>query len=592
MTNRRAGCYGAIAALVTGWLAMTPARVIADTYPRQPGLSIAHYTFDVTLSDANDEFLVKETVNVRFLAGGVTTVDLDLCKFTAQPRAPLTAGQPRDPCAEPSGGRGGTGAAPVGGKGMIVTAVASDGRALTFQHENDRLRVTLPRAFPAGDHCEITLSYHGVPATGILIARNKYGDREFVSNPWPNKARNYLASIDHPSAKAPVTTIVTAPRHYQVIANGRLTEEIDLPDNLRRTAWSESSPICTCLMSLGVAPFAVVHFGEYHGIPLSAWVYPQERDAGVAAFRAWTQPILEFFIDRIGPYSYEKLAQVQANGIGGGMELASDIFYGYPPTGPGRQLIAHEMAHQWFGDSAAEKDWDDVWLSEGFATYFALLYQEFEDGHDAFLDGIKRGKSQAIAFALANPASTIVHDNLADISRVIANNAQIYQGGAQVLQNIRGVIGTDTFWAGIRLYYTRFQNGNATTDELRHAMEEACATAGDRCPAEGRDLGWLFRELLNRGGVLQVRGSWSYDAAAKQVEVTLDQTQTSGLYQMPIEVGITLGRTPVPAIQVAQLRRQHEVFIFPSDTEPLSVVLDPNAWVMMQATFEKKPPEP
>jgi hypothetical protein len=315
------------------------------------------------------------------------------------------------------------------------------------------------------------------------------------------------------------------------------------------------------------------------------------------------------------------------------MELASSIFYGYnATTGPGRQLIAHEMAHQWFGDSAAEKDWDDVWLSEGFATYFALLYQEFQDGHDAFLDAVRLSKARAVTYALANPTSTIVHENLADFSRVIANNAQIYEGGAQVLQNIRGILGTDTFWAGIRQYYGRFQNGNATSDDLRHAMEDACVAAGDRCPADGKDLAWLFHELLNRGGVLQVQGSWRYDAAAKQVQVTLDQTQTSGLYQMPIEVAITTMRAPgtggrgggagapgaagagapgrangqagagrgpgaqgpppapqpVATIAIMALNAQHQVFAFPSETEPVSVTLDPSAWVMMRATFEKK----
>jgi len=338
-------------------------------------------------------------------------------------------------------------------------------------------------------------------------------------------------------------------------------------------------------MSLAAGPFAVDHFGEYHGIPLSSWVYPQEHDVSVAAFRAYTQPVLEYFIDHIGPYSYEKLAQVEANGIGGGMELASSIFYGYGATGPGRQLIAHEMAHQWFGDSVAEADWDDVWLSEGFATYFALLYQEFQDGHDAFLDAVKRSKAQAISYALANPDSTIVHKNLADFSKVIANNVQIYQGGAQVLQNIRGVIGTDTFWAGIRLYYARFQNSVATTDDLRHAMEEACAASGDRCPADGKDLRWLFQELLNRGGVLQVKATWTYDASAKQVTLTLDQTQTSGLYTMPIEVSVTSGRT---ATQVLQLTQAHQVFTVPSDSEPTAVVLDPNAWVMMRAELVRK----
>src|SRR5262249_35377870 len=256
----------------------------------------------------------------------------------------------------------------------------------------DRLQVTLPRALSPGDHFAFTVSYHGVPATGIVIAKNNYGERGFFSNPWPHKARNYLATIDHPSMKALVTTTVTAPSHYQVISNGRLMEESDLLGDLRRTTWRESAPICTWQISLAVAPFAVDHFGEYHNIPLSSWVFPQDKDLGLTAFRAHTQSILEFLIDRIGPYSYEKLAHVQANGVNGGMELASNIFYGYGADGPGRQLIAHEMAHQWFGDSATESDWDDVWLSEGFATYFALLYQEFKDGRDLFIEAVKRSK--------------------------------------------------------------------------------------------------------------------------------------------------------------------------------------------------------
>jgi aminopeptidase N len=501
---------------------------------------------------------------------------------------------------------------------MTVSAVRSGSQALKFRHENDRLQVSLPRTFQPGDRYEFTVSYRGVPATGILIANNKYGDRGFFSNPWPHRARNYLAVIDHPSAKASVVTMITGPRHYQVISNGRLMEQTDLPGNLRRTTWKESSPIFPGLMAIGVAPFAIDHFGEYRGIPLSSWVYPQDREISFQAFRDFTRPILEFFIDRIGPYSYEKVAHVEANGIGGGMELASSIFYGYNETGPRRQTVAHEIAHQWFGDSAAVADWDEVWLSEGFATYFALLYQEFRDGHDAFLEGVKRSKEQAIRYALANPDSTVVHNNLADLGRVIANNAQIYQGGAQVLHNIRGVVGTETFWEGIRLYYSRFQNGSATTDDFRAAMEESCAKAGDRCAAAGKDLTWLFRQLLNRGGVLQVRGAWRYDAGAKQVEVTLEQTQTSGLYRMPIELGITVmevpqtgaggnrpgsGRgapappgagtaqpqpQPVQRLFVMQLDEQREVFRFPVDSEPVRVALDPNAWVMMQVSFDKQ----
>ena len=241
--------------------------------------------------------------------------------------------------------------------------------------------------------------------------------------------------------------------------------------------------------------------------------------------------MLEFYIDHIGPYSYEKLAQVQANGVGGGMELASEHLLRLRGAGPGRQLIAHEMAHQWFGDSVTEGDWDDVWLSEGFATYFALLYQEFAGRPRCVPRRRKRSKTQAIEL---RPGESGLDDRPQESRGHQQGHRQQRAdlpgrraGAAEHPRRDRH----ETFWAGIRLYYARFQNSNATTEDFRHAMEDACAAAGDRCPADGRDLTWFFRELLNRGGALQVTGSWRYDAAAKQVEVTLDQTQTTGLYR-------------------------------------------------------------
>ena len=189
--------------------AIATARLAADTYPRQPGIKIAGYTFDITLSDANDEFVVVETVDVQF----VTAIELDLCKFSAQPRSGKLNNGFADPCAEPVGGRGGAAAPPKGGKGMTVTGVAAAGQALTYQHENDRVRVTMPRAFKSGESFSFAVNYHGVPATGILVGNNRHGDRSFVSNAWPDKARNFRATIDHVAMKAPVTHNITAPAH-------------------------------------------------------------------------------------------------------------------------------------------------------------------------------------------------------------------------------------------------------------------------------------------------------------------------------------------------------------------------------------------
>ena len=561
----------------------------ADTYPRPVGFTAVHYAFEIALTDASNEIQVRDTVTVRATQDNLRQVSLDLCQLRTVDEAENHA----NPCLvrTPYGVRGTPAAkASNAGRGMAVTAVTADGAPLQYRQAHDRLVVALAAPIPLGAEFTFTVVYHGTPANGLLIGNNKYGDREFFTNEWPDLARNWLAVVDHPSDKATKVMSITAPRKYQVISNGLKTEETDLPGDLRRTVWQEETPICTWQFSLGAAPFAVEYFGSYHGIDLSAWVYPQERDAGFAGFSAYTQPILEFYTDHIGPYSYEKLAQVEANGTGGGMELASDIFYGYAASGPGRQLIAHEMAHQWFGDSATEKDWDDVWLSEGFATYFALLYQEHQDGRDAFLQGVESSAAQARRYAQANPDSTIVHRNLSDISQVIANNAQIYQGGAQVLHMLRGVVGDDNFWAGIRLYYRRFRNSNSSSLDFEHAMEDACTC----------DLSWYFPEWLNRGGVMNVSGSWKYDAANKQLEVTLGQTGEPR--QMPFQLGIAEPPAPAAAaagrgrggrgsrrgappaaaaIPVLMLKQARQTFTIPLAAAPASVTLDPNHWVTM-----------
>ncbi|MGH7522951.1 MAG: M1 family metallopeptidase [Gemmatimonadales bacterium] len=604
-------------ALITLGTLLTAARAASaqDTYPRQPGIKITHYTFDIVLGDSSDEISMQELVDLDLLQPGIAGLRLDLCG--PRPKG-AAATEPGDPCVGRGGptalsGQANTGAA--GTAGMTVTAVMDGDRPMTFAQRGDVVAIAFATPSRPGQHMSISLAYHGTPATGFRIAANKYGDRSFVSNDWPNLARNWLATIDHISMKAPSTMSVTAPAKYSVISNGLLTQQLDLPNGMRRTTWDEKVPIPTWQVSLAAAPYAVDYFGEYHGIALSSWVYPQEHDNGLKGFSAFTQPVLEFYSDHIGPYSYEKLAQVEANTVGGGMELASDIFYGYNGV-PGRQLIAHEMAHQYFGNSVSEVDWDQVWLSEGFATYFALLYQEFQDGHDAYLDGIKRSAAQAMRYAEAKPQSTIVHNHLSNVSQVIANGAQIYQGGAQVLHMLRGVIGTDAFWAGIRIYYSRFQNKNASSDDFRRAMQEGCA-ATPACPDEGKDLSWFFPQWLDRGGILKLTGSWSYDAAAKQLHVAIDQVQTQGLFRMPIELGVSMPPVPPPAASRADtagrgagrggrgaggsrgaagqgasgplrivIDKQHNEFTFPVGSEPTDVMLDPHGWVsMMQATF-------
>lgn len=584
-----------------------------DNFPRQPGIKVLHYSFDVALSDTSDDVAVKDTIDLQFLASGVSSINLNLCNLIRQPQPadrlnPCLIPAPRPPRGSP-GATAGPAPSSVG-RGMTVTGVvAEDGKALTFTHQNNLLRVNFPNESKAGDRFSFTVSYHGVPASGLYIGKNKYGDRVWFTDNWPNKARNWLATIDHISVKASKTISVTAPDTYQVISNGKMIEETNLPGNVLRTVWQESMPIPSWQYSLGVAAMAVAHFGQFHGTQFSAWVFPQDRDSSFQALEPNTQSVFEFYTDHIGPFDYEKLAQVEAAGGGGATEPATTIFY----YGGAYGAQAHEMAHQWFGDAVTEGDWDDVWLSEGFATYFNLLYIEHQYGRDAFIAGVKRTQEAAIQYELVHPDDTVVHKNLTTASNVFSNSTQIYQGGAMVLHMLRGVLADDNFWAGIRVYYSRFRNGSASSDDLRHAMEDACYAAGN-CPPDHRDLSWFFQEWLNRGGFMHVAGGWHYDPETKQLQVALDQTGNQELYRMPIQIGITLprgeapapsqgssGRTangvgrgqrpsePITQLVTILVDKRHNTLSVPLTVAPTNVELDPNLWVpMMQARFEKR----
>jgi aminopeptidase N len=286
---------------------------------------------------------------------------------------------------------------------------------------------------------------------------------------------------------------------------------------------------------------------------------------------------MEFYGDMVGPYSYEKLANVQAASVGGGMEAASAIFYGENSvTGDRstrwRNVIIHEVAHQWFGNAVTEYDWNDVWLSEGFATYFTLLFIEHAYGRDEFVAGLERSRDRVMAFYEGDPDYRIVHENLTDMRRVTTSNT--YQKGGWTLHMLRGIIGDDAFWRGVQAYYREHRDANASTDDFRRAMEEA----------SGRDLSQFFRQWLYQGGKLQYEGRWSYDDGVVTVE--LSQVQNDGsFFDMPVQIGLYFEGEFQPQMELLQVNEMRNTFTLLVDREPENVVLDPDTWVLMEAEF-------
>lgn len=252
------------------------------------------------------------------------------------------------------------------------------------------------------------------------------------------------------------------------------------------------------------------------------------------------------------------------------MEHASAIFYGQNSVNgrPALGLVSHEIAHQWFGDSVTEKDWDDVWLSEGFATYFSALTTEHYNGREAFLEQMKRSRN-SIFNAEKRLAGVAVVQTKAWSG---IPNGIVYQKGGWSLHMLRNWIGDEKFWAGIREYYRRYRDGSASTADFRKVMEEE----------SGTDLGWFFEQWVYRPGSPAVEGSWHYNPQTKKVSIELAQTEKGEPYRLPLEVAVG------DKIEKIELTQKKQTFAFDTDGEPASVTLDPNVRMLMDATFQKR----
>lgn len=525
-------------------LRLSPAA--ADTYPRQPAIDVQHYTFRIALDDASDEIRGRATLDVRFVQGGVTTIALDLASPAAD------------------------------GTGMTVDEVAGGAGALTFTHTADRLQVALAAAPAPGSIQSFTVAYHGKPGDGLNITKNRYGDRTVFADNFPDRARDWLPTVDHPSDKATCDFVVDAPAREQVVANGRLVEETDLAGDRRRTHWRESEPIATYLMVIGVARFAVQYVDEIGNVPIETWVYPQDRDAGFFDF-ARTRRVLEFFGDRIGPYDYEKLANVESTTRYGGMENASNIFYTERAVTGTRRVestVVHEVAHQWFGDAVTESDWNHVWLSEGFATYFTHLFDEWAYGRDRLVAGMARDRDTVLAFAAGNPDLRVVDDRV-PIRKVLS--PYTYQKGGWVLHMLRRRIGDDAFWEGIRTYYRTYRNGNALSEDFARVLSEA----------SGQDLTAFFHQWLYEPGQPDIRATWHYDAARKAVDLRVEQLQDDPVFTFDLDVGVAPAVGSPPRVETVHVTARVQSFTIAADAEPASLSLDPNVWLLFQGRVEK-----
>ena len=237
--------------------------------------------------------------------------------------------------------------------------------------------------------------------------------------------------------------------------------------------------------------------------------------------------------------------------------------------------MVHEIAHQWFGDSATTGDWNHNWLSEGFATYFTQLYNEFTFGRDLFVAGMGRSRNSVINFSRSTPDQPLV-DNRLDVRA--AHNSNNYSKGAWLLHMVRRELGDEDFWAGIRDYYRQYRVGNALTEDFQRVMEET----------SGKDLGDFFQQWAYVPGQPRFEGEWDYNATNQQLVVRLAQTQqVDHLFRVPLDIGI-IDAQASPRTETVRIDQRSQTFTFSVESEPDSVVLDPDVWLLMEARFGRR----
>jgi aminopeptidase N len=463
-----------------------------------------HYTVDLTLDDQLSVITnARAQITILIVKEGVQAIDLDFGDLT-------------------------------------IKTVSVNGSPAVFNRTADKIDLRLPRHFAKGTRVLVSIEYHGKPKDGLILMRDKDGRPSAVGDNWPNRVHHWIPTLDHPSAKATVSFTVTVPARNVVAANGRLVSVHSASNGTRTWTYTETAPIPPYCMIIAAGQFARIEPSQPASTSLSYYVPQSDQKFAMQGF-APASPSLKFFSQTIAPYPYEKLALIIGSTRFGGMEnsgavvFSSTLFDQKPGSQPISSvfnirrgivtLVAHEIAHQWFGDSVTGSTWADLWLSEGFATYFAGLFVEKSEGEKPFQDYMQQAAETY--FRYADKTRTPIFDNeTEDLFKLL--NANNYQKGAWVLHMLRLSLGDREFFEGVRTYYARHKNSTAGTEDLRAALEKS----------SGKNLRAFFQSWIYGKGHPKYELSWKWNAGRKTARLRLVQLQTEPFFPNSVPIDI------------------------------------------------------
>ncbi len=475
---------------------------------------------------------------------------------------------------------------------LIIDQVRAEAATLAdHQVTDEQLLLHFATPIPPGTEVTVTISYHGQPEKGLHFRTPELGypagDTQLWTQGEAEEHRYWFPCYDYPNERFSSEVICRVPTGMDVMSNGSLVSSQPTAAGLTEWHWKQAQPHVNYLIALAAGHFHKLN-ASAGTVPLTLWVPPSEKDQAALAFRD-TAAIMTFFQEEIGvPYPWDKYAQVYCHDfLAGGMENTSCSFMAGGllfPEAVGRLdslhgLDAHELVHQWFGDLITCRDWSHLWLNEGFASYYTLLYEEAKNGREGFLTGLHKAAARVIESKDRRP---IVWRDYGDPMQQFDSRA--YPKGAWVLHMLRSQLGKPLYQKAIRLYLDRHRNGIVATDDLQDIFEEV----------SGRSFDQFFDQWVHHGGVPEIKADYAWESASKQAKVTLRQTQkvdSEGLlFRLPIPIRFTFPNETKNAPQDFEVTfsKGEETFYFNLPAQPETILLDPEFTIL--ASWDFAPP--
>lgn len=472
---------------------------------------------------------------------------------------------------------------------LTVTNVTATEPVQAWQVTTDKVVITFARPLAPDRETTVTLRYRAQPTQGIYFRTREMGypaqDEHLWTQGESTEARHWIPCYDAPNEKFTSEITCRVPEGMVVLSNGRKVSE-EKSGGLVAVRWLQDKPHVSYLISLVAGHFKKIE-DRHRDIPLAFWTVPSDFNEAPNSF-AGTRDMLDFFEKETGvPYPWAKYDQVCVlDFLHGGMEntsistLTANTLFPKECAGTrhSQGLVAHELAHQWFGDLVTCKDWSHLWLNEGFATYYEHLYDGHKNGRDMLLYRVWL----AFRSLTANP-----NDTRPIVTRRFDNPGQqfnhlSYGKGACVLHMLRTELGPELYRRCVRTFLERHAYGCVVTEDFNRVLEELAGRSFDR----------FFDQWVYQGGTPVLDVDYSWDEPAKQARLTIRQTPPAGdasfVFQFPLKLRFKTKATAVD--RVVTIRSKSEDFTFPFPQAPDVVRIDPELGVLARVNFRPSKP--